>query len=119
MSLVSNALADALSIVAAAKDESLSYRIDDTRSWVALEGFVLDRDDVIPPVYEEDTRAEVITRTARLSGPLSPVLAENYQVRDGNGDIWAVVTIQPDQQQIAALRFSTVDNAGPNRGGAL
>ncbi len=119
MSLVGDALSSALSIVADAKGESLSYRIDDTRAWVALSGFVLDRDDVVPPIFEEDQHAEATVRTGRLSGPLSPTFDVGYQVKDGNGDIWAVFTVQKDQQQLATVRFTTVDNAGPNRGGAL
>ncbi len=120
MSLVGNALTSALSIVADAKGETLSYRIDDTRSWVALSGFVLDRDDVLAPAYEDDAHAEATVHSGRLSGPLSPRLDVGYQVKDGSGDIWAVVSPpELDQQQLCSLRRTLVDNAGPNRGGVL
>lgn len=118
MSLISNAMAKANAIVAAAKGEALAYRVNDQLAWVTLTGFVLERDDVIPPAYDEIEHAEVTARTARLSGPLSPALAAGYEVRDGNGDTWAVVTAELDQQQLCALRLSTVDNAGADRGGA-
>jgi hypothetical protein len=120
VSLVGNALTTALAIVADAKDESLFYRVNETRAWVALTGFVLDRDDVVPPIYEEDVRAEATVHTGRLSGPLTPRLDVGYQVKDGAGDVWAIINPPEfDQQQLCALRRTTLDNAGPNRGGAL
>lgn len=119
MSLVSNALGTALSVVSTAKDEALAYRSTPQRAWVTLTGFVLDRDDEQEPVFDEGDNAQATVSVGRLSGPLTPVLAEGYQVRDGAGDVWAVVNAELDQQQICRVRLTTLDNAGPNRGGAV
>lgn len=117
MSVVSDALAAALSAVASAKGETLSYRQNEDRAWTTLSGFVLDRDDVQAPAFDDESYAEATVRTARLSGPLSPTIDVGYQILDGNGGIWAVYTTEKDQQQLCAVRFITLDNAGPDRGG--
>ncbi|MBA3622958.1 MAG: hypothetical protein H0W48_00510 [Methylibium sp.] len=119
MSIVSDALARALGIVAAAKGESLSYRESMAFAWEALPGFVLDRDEPAPPIYEDRDQAEASVRSGRLCGPLSPALVVGYQIQDGSGDVWAVVTVDLDQQQLCGVRLTTLASAGPNRGGAL
>lgn len=118
MSLVSGAMTSALSIVNAALGESLWYRTAHGGTWVVLTGFVLDRDDVQVPQYNELDGAENTVRGGRLSGPLTPAMALGYEIKDGSADVWAVDTVEFDQQQLVALRRTTIANAGPNRGGA-
>lgn len=119
MSTISGALAQALGAVSAALGETLQYRTAHGGIWAALTGFVLDRDDPAPPLTVEYDQAEDSVHTGRLSGPLTPAFAIGYEVLDGNGDTWAVDAPPDfDQQQIITLRRTTVDNAGPNRGGA-
>lgn len=119
MSSISGALAQALRAVSTAIGETLQYRTVHGGTWAPLTGFVLDRDDPAPPQFVEFGQAEDSVHTARLSGPLSPAFGIGYEVQDGSGDVWAVDAPPDfDQQQLVALRRTTVDNAGPNRGGA-
>lgn len=119
MSSISGAMAQALRAVSSALGETLQYRTVHGGSWTALSGFVLDRDDPAPPQFDELQGAEESPQTGRLSGPLTPAFAVGYEVQDGTGLVWAV-NAPPDfdQQQIVHLKRVTLDNAGPNRGGA-
>ena len=119
MSLVSNALAAALSAVSTARGEALAYRATISEGeWTTLTGFVLDRDEIPPPAFSDQQQAEETIRGGRLSGPLTPVLAVGYELQDGNGDTWAIETAELDQQQLCNVRLTTIANAGPDRGGA-
>ncbi len=120
MSRISQALTRANAIISTAKGESLYYRANSDRAWAPLVGFVLDRDDVQPPVYDDIESAESTIQTGRLSGPVTPALAVGYEIKDGSDNVWALI-VPPDfdQQQLCPVRRTTVDNAGPNRGGAL
>ncbi|MBA3591562.1 hypothetical protein [Methylibium sp.] len=118
MSTISTALAQALAAVATARGESLSYRAAvGTGSYIALSGFVLDRDEIAPPFHDEQQAAEETVRSGRLCGPLTPVLTVGMGIRDGNNQEWAIETAELDQQQLCTVRRTTVANAGPNRGG--
>lgn len=119
MSIVSTALENALAMVASAIGETLAYSAEiGAAPYTTLTGFVLDRDEIVPPAFDEQQAAEEIVRTGRLSGPLTPVLAAGMGIRDGNGDVWAIETAELDQQQLCLVRRVVVANAGPNRGGA-
>ncbi len=119
VSLVTSCLTAALLAMSRALAETLRYRTSHSSpTWVVLSGFVLDRDDIIVPQFDGMDHAEHTVRTARLSGPASPAMALGYELKDGNGVIWAVETVEFDQQQLCGMRRTTVANASPNRGGA-
>lgn len=119
MSLVSNALQTANAIIATARGEVLSYRpTQGTGSFTPLPGFVLDRDEPPPPQFQALQGAQAYEQFGRVVGPLTPLLAINNEIQDGSGHFWAVLRVDPDQQQILVVGRTTVDRAGLDRGNA-
>ena len=85
---------------------------------MALSGFVLHRDRLVGPSYDERHGMQVLGATGYLKGPLTPVLADGYQLTDGNSDVWAVLDVKTEQQQICTVRRTEAKVLGPDRGGA-
>ncbi len=121
MSTISDAMGLALTALSGVLGETLYYRASTgvTAAWTALPaGFILHRDEQAPPMYMEQQSGEAQTYSGALHGLLTPVMAVGYQIKDGNGDKWAVITADLDQQQICTVKRVELGNAGPDRGGA-
>lgn len=119
MSLIGDNIIAGLAALANAKGEALGYNVNNRNGpFTSLSGFVLDRDEPLPPEFSEQDGAEVSVQTGWLSGPLTPALAVGYFLQDGSGHVWAIQRVDFDQQQRCIVKRTTIDNAGPNRGGA-
>lgn len=116
MSLMSDSLAAALSILSDAKGESLTYATTLAGSYSALTGFVLHIDRLPAPAFSEESQAGEVAQTATLKGPLSPALARGYVVLDGNGQYWAIEGVKTEAQQVCTCQRTKVTKRGPNRG---
>ena len=120
MSVISSALASALSAIATAKGESLSYATAAGQSFTALTGFVIHQDRVSEPVHDERGQVVAQRRRATLKGPVSPLMALGYQVKDSKPTTpltWAVEGVKIEEQQIVTLmREERVGSYGPDRG---
>ncbi len=115
-----SAMASALASLATFKGEALSYATAHGQSFTALTGFVIHPDRVAAPVYDEHGRVIAQKRSAYLKGPVSPLLAIGYEIKDSSPTtpvVWAVEGIKLDQQQIVTLsRQEVVGVYGPDRG---
>lgn len=116
MSDLSDALTTALAAVSSLKGETLQYRTTHAGSLTSLTGFVLHRDRTPQPIYATDRQATVSVETGWLKGPLTPAMAIGYEVVDGNGLAWAIESVVKNQQQICAVKASTTQSLGPDRG---
>ena len=120
MSIFSEGLIAALGVLADAKAESLQYATVAGGAFTALTGFVIHQDPVQEPVYDENSRATMQTRRAFCKGPLTPLMAIGYQVKDLKQTapyIWAVEGVTIEEQQIITLtRQERVLFSGPDRG---
>ncbi len=118
MSTISDALATALSTIGTAKGEALTYATTLAGSYTPLTGFVIHIDRVQPAIMNDSRHIEEQEETATVKGPLTPVLARNYFVKDTiNGNkLWLVEAVKFDQQQIARCRSVTQLTATPDRG---
>jgi hypothetical protein len=119
MSTISTALATALSALATAKGESLTYATTIGGSHSVLTGFVLHQDRIAEPSYDEHDRADSQKMTAILKGPASPAMAIGYEIIDTVTTWhWAVESVKSDVQQVCRLMRRVPITHGPNRGGA-
>lgn len=118
MSLITDAMTQALSIISTAKGEALLWSATIGGTYAALTGFVLDRDEPVAPQYDDSTQGEAYIHTGRLSGPLSPVLALGYFIKDGENNYWVIERVDNDQQQLCSVKRTFVAHMGPDRGGA-
>lgn len=115
--IVSDALAQALSAVSSYKGETLQYRTTHAGTLTALPtGFVLHRDRVPAPIFVGDRQAEAQTAEGYLKGPLSPAMVVGYEIVDGNGNGWAIYSVAVDNQQICRVRSTTTLALAPDRG---
>jgi hypothetical protein len=118
MSIMDDILAAGLSSLATIKGEDLSWRAGESGSWTDLTGFCLEVDRVGEPVYDEDDKVTLIKRTATLHGPLTPVLSQGGQVRDGKGGLdWSIESTELGNKQVCLLWRHEVLATGPDRGG--
>lgn len=119
MSTIGDNCTRAHAILATAKGESLQYATALTGSLATLTGFVLHQDRIGEPVYNDRDIAEAQQFTATLKGPVTPVLAIGYKVKDlVTGFEWAVESSKIDTQQVCRLMRRIDIVHGPNRGGA-
>lgn len=118
MSTISNALARANAIIARVKGETLSYSTTFAGTYTDIPDFVFDRDEPIPATFDGYSQAEAFVSSGRVSGPVTPVLAEGAFIKDSNGHIFAIERVDFDQQQLASVKRTVVDNGGLDRGGA-
>ncbi len=119
MSMISRALANGLATIARAKGESVGYRTGTSGAYTALSGFVLQIDRLPPPTMDSDHDAQETLITATLKGPVTPVLAQGYQVRDDvSGITFAVQSLKLDVQQICILHSIDTQRLAPDRQGA-
>lgn len=118
MSDMDDMLALGLSTLATTKGEDLSWRAGESGGFTALTGFCLEVDRVGEPVFDEDDKATVQKRTATLHGPLTPVLSQGGQVRDGKGGLdWTIESVKLGNKQVCLLWRHEVLATGPDRGG--
>lgn len=118
MSLISDALAAGLAALATAKGDALSYATSVGGTYTALTGWVIHPQPSIPGYSHDDERhLETQTELAIAKGPLSPVIATGYYLKDtANGDrVWYVESVATDLQQIVNLRRITQGDATTNR----
>ncbi len=119
MSLISTALASALSAIATAKGESLSYCTTYGGTYVALTGFVLHQQRPEAHSQDDDHGMEVQVLRATLKGPLTPAMADGYFIKNvTTGVIYSCRTPKFESQQIANLEVADPKKYGPDRKGA-
>jgi hypothetical protein len=120
VSVISSALASALSAIATAKGEVLSYATAHGQSFTALTGFVIHQDRVGEPTHDDQGRVVSQVRRAVLKGPVSPLMAKGYEIKDSKPTtpiVWAVEGVKIEEQQIVTLmREERVGPYGPDRG---
>lgn len=120
MSIVSNAMTTAHSLLSTYKGCSLAYATVAGGSFTALTGFDIIQERVSAPIYDENNRVVAQRRTAYLKGPVSPLMALGYQIKDSapaTPVTWAVEGVKIEAQQIVTLwREERVGNYGPDRG---
>jgi hypothetical protein len=120
MSVFSEGLIAALGVLADAKAESLQYATVAGGAFTALVGFVIHQDPAVEPTFDENSRQPTQTRRAYCKGPLTPLMAIGYQIKDLKQTvpyIWAVEGVTIEEQQIITLsRQERVLFSGPDRG---
>ncbi len=119
MSTASDLLASGLSLLATVHGHSVSYRTSTSGSFTALTDFLIIQDRPAGPTQDDDHQLEGQPRAAYLKGPLTPAMADGYQVKDENtGIIYACRAPKFEAQQIARLEVVDVRQFGPDRKGA-
>lgn len=119
MSSISNMLTASLSALSSYKSESLSYATSHGASFTTLTGFVIHQERVGAPIYDDNNRCIGQRRTAYLKGPVTPLMATLYEVKDSlpaTPVIWAVEGVKIEQQQIVTLWREERFASGPDRG---
>jgi hypothetical protein len=118
MSTASDILAAGLATLATVHGHSVSYRTTTSGSFTALTGFLIIQDRPNPHGFDGDREMETQTRNGWLKGPLTPAMADGYQVKDENtGSVYACYEPKFEAQQIARLECVTVEEFGPDRKG--
>ncbi len=83
-----------------------------------LAGFLIIQDRPQPHGFDGDREMETQARGGTLKGPLTPAMADGYQVKDEiTGLIYACYDPKFEAQQIARLERVTVEEFGPDRKG--
>lgn len=119
MSAASDILSLGLSQLSGFFGHSVSYRTGTSGAFTALTGFVLIQDRPQPHAFDSDRTMETQTLGAVLKGPLTPAMADGYQVKDEvTGIIYACYQPKFDAQQIARLERVEVESFGPDRKGS-
>lgn len=122
MSLVSGAMASALSALSSAVGQSLSYTLlAKPQTWVALTGGLLQQSAPVVTSYDEKHMATLAPQTARLKVPVGGVHltpgAGNAMIKDQAGTVWAVVGVShANGQSIYELQRAPVQSQGDPRG---
>lgn len=117
MSMMSDILAQGLSVLATFKGLNLDYRTSEVGAWTALTGFDLIEQRVPEPQYDADDHVVEQKRLATLKGPVSPAILKGYEIRDNTtGRTWAVESVSFSQQQVVILWRTEVGEHGADRG---
>ncbi len=118
MSTMSDALAAGLAALASIKGDALTWCATQAGSYAALTGFVIHVDRVEPVRMDDNQHIEKLIETATVKGPLTPVLARGYYIKDtlNSNLVWYVEAVKVDQQQVARCRRVTQLAVTPNRG---
>lgn len=78
--------------IEALSDSALEYRVGGSGSWIAFVGGILNTDPPVSIGYDDDEGGEVQLQTGLLVAKLSSTaLAIGDQVRDHQGQAWAVL----------------------------
>jgi len=118
VSTASSILATGHSLLSSVFGHSVSYRTGTTGGFTALTGFIILQDRPQPHGFDGDRGMETQMRGGFLKGPLTPAMADGYQVKDENsGIIYACYDPKFEAQQIARLERVTVEEFGPDRKG--
>jgi len=85
----------------------------------ALTGFVLNIDRLPGASEDVDHQRESMVISARLKGPVTPLMVKGYYVKDNiSGTVFAVQSVKLDVQQSCLLESIKVTNLTPDRKGA-